>query len=57
MTLELYSASGSLCSQKVKLVLAEKNLEWKDHLLNLLTFENLQPNNSLRLHTAIVNPQ
>ena len=43
MTIELYSASGSLCSQKVKLVLAEKNLEWKNHLLNLLTFENLQP--------------
>lgn len=42
--LELYSASESLCSQKVKLVLAEKNLEWKSHLLNLLTFENLQPN-------------
>jgi glutathione S-transferase len=41
--LELYDASGSLCSQKVKLVLAEKNLEWKNHSLNLLTFENLQP--------------
>jgi glutathione S-transferase len=41
--LELYYASSSLCSQKVKLVLAEKNLEWKSHLLNLLTFENLQP--------------
>jgi glutathione S-transferase len=42
--IELYFASESLCSQKVKLVLAEKNLEWKSHLLNLLTFENLQPN-------------
>ncbi|NJL41659.1 MAG: hypothetical protein HC899_36970 [Leptolyngbyaceae cyanobacterium SM1_4_3] len=41
--LELYHALGSLCSQKVKLVLAEKNLEWKSHPLNLLTFENLQP--------------
>ena len=41
--LELYCASGSLCSQKVKLVLAEKKLPWKGHLLNLLTFENLQP--------------
>ncbi|NJM88536.1 MAG: glutathione S-transferase family protein [Hydrococcus sp. RU_2_2] len=40
--LELYYASGSLCSQKVKLVLAEKNLDWKGHLLNLLTFENLE---------------
>jgi glutathione S-transferase len=43
MTLEIYDASGSLCSQKVKLVLAEKNLKWKSHLINLLTFENLQP--------------
>jgi glutathione S-transferase len=43
MMLELYYASESLCSQKVKLVLAEKQLEWKGHLLNLLTFENLQP--------------
>jgi glutathione S-transferase len=41
--LELYSAPESLCSQKVKLVLSEKNLEWKSHLLNLLTFENLHP--------------
>lgn len=41
--LEIYYASGSLCSQKVKLVLAEKSLDWKGHLLNLLTFENLNP--------------
>lgn len=41
--LELYYASGSLCSQKVRLVLAEKQLPWQGHLLNLLTFENLQP--------------
>ncbi|MEY4519654.1 MAG: hypothetical protein RLZZ499_2254 [Cyanobacteriota bacterium] len=43
MTLEIYDASGSLCSHKVKLVLAEKNLKWKSHSINLLTFENLQP--------------
>jgi glutathione S-transferase len=43
MMLELYYASGSLCSQKVKLVLAEKHLDWKCYPLNLLTFENLQP--------------
>ncbi|NDJ20679.1 hypothetical protein GS682_03280 [Nostoc sp. B(2019)] len=42
--LELYYFPGSLCSQKVKLVLAEKNLKWSDRLINLLTFENLQPN-------------
>ncbi|NJL22561.1 MAG: glutathione S-transferase family protein [Leptolyngbyaceae cyanobacterium SM1_3_5] len=43
MAIELYHASESLCSQKVKLVLAEKELQWKSHLVNLLTFENLQP--------------
>ena len=41
--LELYYASGSLCSQKVKLILAEKKLNWQGHMLNLLTFENLHP--------------
>lgn len=55
MTLELYNASESLCSQKVKLVLAEKNLEWKNHLLNLLTFDNLQPN-YIRLNPQGVVP-
>jgi glutathione S-transferase len=53
--LELYDASGSLCSQKVKIVLAEKNLEWKNHLLNLLTFENLQPS-YIRLNPKGVVP-
>jgi glutathione S-transferase len=53
--LELYDASGSLCSQKVKLVLAEKKLEWKNHSLNLLTFENLQPS-YLRLNPKGVVP-
>lgn len=43
MSLELFSAPESLCSQKVKLVLAEKQLAWKSHSLNLLTFDNLQP--------------
>ncbi|KAB8315948.1 glutathione S-transferase family protein [Tolypothrix campylonemoides VB511288] len=53
--LELYYASGSLCSQKVKLVLAEKNLEWKHHSINLLTFENLQPS-YIRLNSKGVVP-
>ena len=53
--LELFCASGSLCSQKVKLVLAEKNLEWKSHLLNLLTFKNLQPS-YIRLNPKGVVP-
>lgn len=41
--IELYHCPGSLYSQMVKLVLAEKNIQWKSRLLNLLTFENLQP--------------
>lgn len=55
MTLALYHASSSLCSQKVKLVLAEKSLEWKSHLINLLTFENLQPS-YMRLNPKGVVP-
>ncbi|KAM3106797.1 glutathione S-transferase family protein [Phormidesmis sp. 146-33] len=55
MTLELYHASESLCSQKVKLVLAEKELEWNSHLINLLTFENLQPS-YIRLNPKGVVP-
>lgn len=53
--LELYYASGSLCAQKVRLVLAEKNLEWKPHAVNLLTFENLCPN-YMRLNPKGVVP-
>ena len=55
MMLELYNAPGSLCSQKVKLVLAEKHLGWKSHLINLLTFENLQTN-YIRLNPKGVVP-
>jgi glutathione S-transferase len=32
--LELYHAPISTCSQKVRLVLAEKKLDWKSHLIN-----------------------
>jgi glutathione S-transferase len=53
--MELYYASGSLCAQKVRLVLAEKNLEWKPHPINLLTFENLQPD-YMRLNPKGVVP-
>lgn len=55
MRLELYHFPGSLCSQKVKLVLAEKHLKWESHLINLLTFENLQPE-YLRLNPKGVVP-
>ncbi len=33
--LELYHNGSSTCSTKVRIVLAEKNLEWKEHFLNL----------------------
>jgi glutathione S-transferase len=33
--IELYHADMSTCAQKVRLVLAEKGLPWKGHLLNL----------------------
>ena len=42
-SIKLYHCPGSLYSQMVKLVLAEKNIQWQSHVLNLLTFENLQP--------------
>lgn len=53
--IKLYHFPGSLCSQKVKLVLAEKNLDWESHLVNLLTFENLTPD-YMRLNPKGVVP-
>ena len=41
--LELYHTGGSVCSQKVRLALAEKNLEWVDHPIDLSKDEHLQP--------------
>jgi glutathione S-transferase len=41
--LTLYHANHSTCSQKVRLCLAEKGLEWKGHLVNLATNEHLRP--------------
>ncbi len=42
-SIKLYHCPGSLYSQMVKLVLAEKNIQWQSKIINLLTFENLQP--------------
>lgn len=39
--LELYHANHSTCSQKVRLCLAEKELEWDSQLVNLATNEHL----------------
>jgi glutathione S-transferase len=33
--LELYHSVNSVCAQKVRIVLAEKNLEYRDHLMTL----------------------
>jgi len=41
--LELYNASVSTCSQRVRMALAEKRLEWKDHRLSLRDNEHLTP--------------
>ena len=39
--LKLYHANHSTCSQKVRLCLAEKGLEWEGQLINLATNEHL----------------
>jgi glutathione S-transferase len=41
--LELYHAKISTCSQKVRLVLAEKNLAWKSSIVNLAAGQQLSP--------------
>jgi hypothetical protein len=34
-TLELYNNTNSVCAQKIRLALAEKGLQAKEHMLNL----------------------
>ena len=41
--LDLYHANHSTCSQKVRLCMAEKGLEYESHLINLATKEQLDP--------------
>ncbi len=41
--LTLYHANHSTCSQKVRLSLAEKSLDWESRLVNLSTNEHLTP--------------
>jgi glutathione S-transferase len=43
MKLELYHSAASMCSQKVRLCLAEKGLPWVSHHLVLREFEQLEP--------------
>lgn len=42
-SLELYHAAISTCSQKVRLVLAEKQLDWTGHAITFRTAEHLTP--------------
>tara|TARA_R110001599_G_scaffold353880_1_gene602002 strand:+ start:116116 stop:116427 length:312 start_codon:yes stop_codon:yes gene_type:complete len=41
--LELYTHPMSHCAQKVRIVLAEKGLDWTKHQVSLPDKENLQP--------------
>lgn len=41
--LELYHLPKSICSQKVRLALAEKRLDWVGHVVDLGRFEHLEP--------------
>lgn len=41
--IKLYHAWDSFCSFKVRLALAEKNLQWDSEFLDLMRFENLRP--------------
>lgn len=53
--LELYNSPTSTCSQKVRLCLAEKGLEWVDRRVNTLADEHLKPE-YLRLNPNGVVP-
>ena len=41
--LELYHFINSVCSQKVRMTLSEKGLEWKGYQVNLFTSEQYEP--------------
>ena len=41
--LDLYHFTNSVCSQKVRMTLFEKGLEWKGHEVNLFTSEQYDP--------------
>ena len=55
MTLELYHSAHSTCSQKVRLCLAEKGLDWTPHELHFASRDHLQPE-YLRLNPNGVVP-
>ena len=43
MSLELWHATHSTCSQKVRLCLAEKHLPWQSRFVDLRRFQHLEP--------------
>lgn len=53
--LELWHATHSTCSQKVRLCLAEKGLAWQSHLVDLRSFRHLEPE-FLALNPAAMVP-
>jgi glutathione S-transferase len=55
MSIELWHATHSTCSQKVRLCLAEKRLPWQSHFVDLRRFQHLEPA-FLALNPAAVVP-
>ena len=53
--LELWHATHSTCSQKVRICLAEKRLPWKSHFVDLRRFQHLEPE-FLALNPAALVP-
>ena len=53
--IELWHATHSTCSQKVRLCLAEKRLRWKSHFVDLRRFQHLDPS-FLALNPAAMVP-
>ena len=43
MGITLYHFNNSVCSQKVRLVLVEKGLEWDEQVVDLFTLEQYEP--------------
>lgn len=53
--LELWHATHSTCSQKVRICLAEKRLAWRSHFVDLRRFQHLEPE-FLALNPAAMVP-
>jgi hypothetical protein len=43
MMLTLYHYWSSVCSQKARMCLAEKGLDWQSHHVDIFKFENYEP--------------